>query len=313
MSKPAVPQALFNLTTQAEADEPHPAGRLIDYALLLKPRVMGLVLFTAVVGLVLAPGGIDLARGLIAIACIALGAGAAGAINMWYDRDIDSQMTRTMDRPLPAGRLAPASALWLGVALAAISVITMSVLINGVAALLLIVTIAIYVFIYTIWLKRRTPQNIVIGGASGALPPMIGWAAVSGDVSLNSAILFLIIFIWTPPHFWALALFCSDDYENAGVPMLPVVVGTKNTKNQILAYSLLLAPITVLPAFTGMASPVAGLGLALLAIWFVVHAFRVRKDEGVGTARAMFRFSLMHLFGIFVILLLDRGISALFQ
>ncbi len=293
------------------AEESHPAGRLVDYAILLKPRVMGLVLFTAIVGLVLAPGEIGLLQGLIAVACIALGAGAAGAINMWYDRDIDSKMARTMDRPLPAGRLAPSSALWLGVGLAALSVIAMALLINWTAAFLLILTIAIYVFVYTIWLKRRTPQNIVIGGASGALPPMIGWASVSGDVSLNSVILFLIIFLWTPPHFWALALFRADDYAKAGVPMLPVVSGTANTRNQILVYSLLLVPVTILPAFTGMTGPVAGMGLGLLAIWFVVHALRVRRDETVERARAMFRFSLVHLFGIFVILLVDRGIAAL--
>ncbi len=299
------------MAASSAAEEIHPAGRLVDYALLLKPRVMGLVLFTAIVGLALAPGEIGTVNGLIAVACIALGAGAAGSINMWYDRDIDGQMTRTMDRPLPAGRLAPISALWLGVALAAISVIVMSLMINQVAAFLLILTIAIYVFVYTIWLKRRTPQNIVIGGASGALPPMIGWASVSGDISLNSVTLFLIIFIWTPPHFWALALYRSEDYAKAGVPMLPVVSGTRNTKNQILAYSLLLAPITVLPAFTGMASPLAGIGLGVLGIWFVLHALRVRLDETVERARAMFRFSLLHLFGIFVILLLDRGIATL--
>ncbi|MCC2112300.1 MAG: heme o synthase, partial [Hyphomicrobiales bacterium] len=201
------------------------SARARDYALLMKPRVMSLVVFTGIVGLVMAPGAIDLWTATVAVLCIALGAGAAGAVNMWYDRDIDAFMARTRKRPLPDGRVAPVEALWLGIAASIISVITMTLAVNPMAGTLLAATIAYYVFIYTIWLKRRTPQNIVVGGASGAFPPMIGWAAVTGGVDWGSAILFLIIFIWTPPHFWALALYRTEDYRRVNVPMLPVVAG----------------------------------------------------------------------------------------
>lgn len=285
-------------------------SRVVDYAILLKPRVMSLVLFTGIAGLVLAPGHIDWMTGLIAVICIGVGAGASGAINMWYDRDIDSQMERTLNRPIPAGRMRPLHALWLGIILSVISVVAMAVYVNDMAALLLAITIAYYVFIYTIWLKRRTPQNIVIGGASGALPPMIGWAAVTGDISLNSLLLFAIIFMWTPPHFWALALFRSGDYEKAGVPMMPVVSGVQETKKQMVIYTILLFPITVAPAFTGMSSIYAGVLIGILSFWFILHAFKVYRTEGFEFPRRMFKFSILYLFLIFVILLADRAIMS---
>src|SRR5215475_8806031 len=215
-------------------------ARVKDYVDLLKPRVMSLVVFTGLVGVLIAPAHIHPFEAFLAVLAIALGSGAAGAINMWYERDIDALMARTADRPLPAGRVAPDDALGLGVLLSIFSVLLMAVSTNFVAALLLIAAILFYVFVYTVWLKRRTPQNIVIGGAAGAFPPMIGWAAVTGDVSATPIALFLLIFLWTPPHFWALALYCSDDYRRAGVPMLPVVAGARETKRQMLAYTLLL-------------------------------------------------------------------------
>lgn len=285
--------------------------RVVDYAILLKPRVMSLVLFTGIVGIVMAPGSIDWLTALIAIACIGIGAGASGAINMWYDRDIDSQMERTMNRPIPAGRMNPGNALWFGIILSVLSVAAMAAWVNAISAALLAGTIAYYVFIYTVWLKRRTPQNIVIGGGSGALPPMIGWAAVTGDVALNSILLFAIIFMWTPPHFWALALYRSGDYEKAGVPMMPVVSGVAETKKQMLIYTILLLPLTVAPAFTGMISMPAGVVIGLLGLWFIRHAVVVMKSEGFDAPRAMFKFSILHLFLIFVILLVDRGLQAL--
>ena len=239
-SSPAVPRRA-----------PEPRFHLRDYAILLKPRVMSLVVFTALVGMLLAPGQIDPLVGLTAIACIALGAGASGAINMWYDRDIDSVMQRTMNRPLPAGRLQPRAALLLGTTLATVSVAAMAMLVNLTAAALLAVTIIYYVFVYTVWLKRRTPQNIVIGGASGAFPPMIGWAAASGDLGWGALALFAIIFLWTPPHSWALALFRKQDYDRAGVPMMPVVAGERSTRAQVLAYTCILVPATFLPMLIG--------------------------------------------------------------
>jgi protoheme IX farnesyltransferase len=286
--------------------------RVIDYAILLKPRVMSLVLFTGIVGIVMAPGAIDWVTALVAIACIGIGAGASGAINMWYDRDIDGQMERTMDRPIPAGRMEPANALWFGLILSVLSVAVMAILVNVISATLLAGTIIYYVIIYTVWLKRRTPQNIVIGGGSGALPPMIGWAAVTGEVSFDSFILFAIIFMWTPPHFWALALYRSSDYEKAGVPMMPAVSGVAETKKQMLIYTILLWPITIAPAVTGLISVPAGIIIGLLGLWFIRHAYVVLKTEGFDAPRAMFKFSILHLFLIFVILLVDRGVQSIF-
>ena len=279
---------------------------IVDYAILLKPRVMSLVLFTGFTGMLLAPGNIDFLTSTIAVICIALGAGASGAINMWYDRDIDQMMERTMHRPLPAGRLKPWAALTLGTVLSLLSVAVMAIYVNITAGLLLATTIAFYIFVYTIWLKRRTPQNIVIGGASGALPPVIGWAAVTGDVSFGSIVLFAIIFMWTPPHFWALSLYLSGDYEKAGVPMMPVVSGKTETKRQILIYSLLLVPLTIVPAFIGIISPYGGTFVLLLGLLFVWHAFQVRSGSNPGAPRAMFRYSILYLFLVFVTLLTDH-------
>ncbi|MBT5911527.1 MAG: protoheme IX farnesyltransferase, partial [Rhodospirillaceae bacterium] len=224
---------------------------LLDFASLLKPRVMSLVVFTGFVGLYLAPGEINPILEVIAVFCIAIGAGASGAINMWYDRDIDAIMSRTKTRPIPSGRVSGDAALTFGVLLAGGSVMVMGLAINWFAAGLLAFTIGFYVFVYTIWLKRRTPQNIVIGGAAGAFPPMIGWTVVTGTVSLESFALFAIIFIWTPPHFWALSLYKSDDYKAAGVPMMPLVYGRSETKKQILIYSIALGPLGLLPCFLG--------------------------------------------------------------
>ena len=286
-------------------------SRVVDYAILLKPRVMSLVLFTGIVGMIMAPGSIPILTYLIAIICIGIGAGASGAINMWYDRDIDSKMERTMNRPIPAGRMHPANALWFGIALSIFSVVAMGALVNIISAALLTGTIVYYVIIYTIWLKRRTPQNIVIGGGSGALPPMIGWAAVTGDISINSILLFAIIFMWTPPHFWALALYRSGDYEKAGVPMMPAVSGIPETKKQMLIYTILLLPLTIAPVYTSLISIPAGIIIGLFGLWFVRHAYIVLKSDGFNAPRAMFRFSILHLFLIFLVFLIDRGISQL--
>ncbi len=285
-------------------------ARMIDYAILLKPRVMSLVVFSGLTGLVMAPGDIEPLTGFLAVLFIALGAGAAGTLNMWYDRDIDAHMTRTRNRPIPAGRIKPERALWFGIALAVLSVVAMILLVNAVAGILLGVTIAYYVILYTIWLKRRTPFNIVIGGASGAFPPMIGWAAATGGVDMGSWILFAIIFMWTPPHFWSLALFRSADYKNAGVPMLPVVAGAFKTKRQILSYSILLVPITLLPLAVGMSGWFYGAGAVVLNGFLLYHATKVWRDEDGTAARPMFLFSNLYLFLIFAAMLVDKGISA---
>lgn len=299
-------------TAAAPEPRPEPRFRLNDYAVLLKPRVMQLVVFTAAVGLLLAPGSIDPLTGVAAILCIAIGAGASGAINMWYDRDIDRHMRRTMNRPIPAGRMTPGKALAFGVTLAVGSVAIMAQLVNLVAAGLLALTILYYVFVYTVWLKRRTPQNIVIGGASGALPPVIGWAAVTGDVGLGAVAMFLIIFLWTPPHTWALALFRRGDYEAAGVPMLPVVAGVRATKRQILAYSAVLIPTTFAPLAVGLSGWFYGAAAALLGAMLWRRAWRVYKaeseDEG---AKSLFLFSILYLFLIFVALLADGAMGRL--
>src|SRR5215213_11567239 len=234
------------------------AAEVSDYVALLKPRVMSLVVFTAFVGLVRAPVPMHPVLAFTALLCIAVGAGAAGALNMWYDADIDARMQRTSARPIPAGRILPGEALGFGLMLAVFSVVILSLLVNPVAGALLAFTIFFYVVIYTMWLKRWTPQNIVIGGAAGAFPPMIGWAAATGGVSLESVLLFLIIFFWTPPHFWALSLYRAEDYARAGIPMLPVVRGERETRRQILLYTLLLAPLGVAPWLIGFAGPIYG-------------------------------------------------------
>ncbi len=310
VSDPAAEFPSASSAEDAEALTPEPGGaRPLDYAVLLKPRVMSLVVFTAVVGLILAPGGIEPWVAALAVAWIAVGAGASGAINMWYDRDIDIHMSRTQNRPLPSGRMKPAIALWVGVILAVGSVAAMALTVNPMAAVLLAVTIAYYVFIYTVWLKRRTPQNIVIGGASGALPPVIGWAAVTGGLEPGAWILFAIIFFWTPPHFWALALFRSADYAKAGVPMLPVVAGVRETKKQILIYSALMVPVTMLPVAVGMSGLVYGVGAAVLDAVLLHHAVKVWREEEGKAARGLFFYSIIYLFLVFVLLLVDRALA----
>ncbi|MEQ1716499.1 MAG: heme o synthase, partial [Hyphomicrobium sp.] len=226
-----------------------------DFIQLMKPRVMSLVVLTALTGMVAAPGVVHPVIGLIALLAITIGAGASGALNMWYDADIDARMQRTAARPIPRGRISADEALQFGAILSVFSVVTLGVLVNWVAGALLAMTIGYYLFIYTMWLKRKTPQNIVIGGAAGAFPPMIGWAAVTGGISIESIVLFLIIFMWTPPHFWALALYRCRDYERVGVPMLPVVAGPAETRRQIVLYSWVLVPLATLPAFMGFAGP----------------------------------------------------------
>jgi protoheme IX farnesyltransferase len=285
-------------------------GTVADFIALMKPRVMSLVVFTALTGLVAAPGQIHPLLGMIAILCIAAGAGACGALNMWYDADIDAKMARTAARPIPRGRVSGEEALAFGVVLAIISVMTLGLLVNWTAGALLALTIAFYVLVYTIWLKRRTPQNIVIGGAAGALPPVIGWASVTGSISLESALLFLIIFFWTPPHFWALALYRCRDYERAQVPMLPVVAGADATRRQILVYSLLLAPLGVLPALVGAGGPAylaASVMLGAAFLGLAAEVFVKRKGPAADrAARRMFGFSILYLFLLFAVLFAEQ-------
>ena len=232
---------------RGEIDALRPDSSVGDWVSLLKPRVLTLVVFTGLIGLLIAPGHLHPVLAVTAVLCITVAAGAAGVINMWYDRDIDAIMRRTQRRPIPAGRIAPDEALAFGITLAGASVIVMYLATNLAAAFVLALSIAFYVFVYTIWLKRRTPQNIVIGGAAGAFPPVIGWAAVTGSVDLVPLLLFATIFFWTPPHFWSLSLFASGDYARAGIPMLPVVAGAKETRRQIVLYTLLLVPVSLLP------------------------------------------------------------------
>jgi heme o synthase len=286
--------------------EPSIAG-VGDYLQLMKPRVMSLVVFTAFVGLVIAPGHIHPVIAFAALLCITVGAGAAGALNMRYDADIDALMARTANRPIPRGRVTPGEAAGFGMTLAAFSVVSLGLLVNWVAAALLAFTIFFYVVIYTLWLKRSTPQNIVIGGAAGALPPVIGWAAATGSVSLEPIVLFLIIFFWTPPHFWALSLYRTGDYARAGVPMLPVVAGQTETQRQILIYTLILAPLGAAPWFLGYAGPLYGVVALLGGIGMIALALRVRAERhGHSASKQMFAFSILYLFVLFAVLLVDR-------
>jgi heme o synthase len=278
-----------------------------DYWLLLKPNVMSLVVFSAAAGLYLAPGSLHPLLMAVAILCIAVAAGAAGAINNSYDADIDRMMARTRRRPTATGRIRPDDALAFGVTLACMSVMVMGLALNWVAAAVVALTIAFYVFVYTIWLKRRTPQNIVIGGAAGAFPPIAGWAAVTGDVSLAPIALFLIIFTWTPPHFWALALDRSQDYARVGVPMLPVVAGADKTRQHILAYTLALLPISLLPWWLGVAGRLYALAALALGAGFVQLAVKLRRDRTNRTAMRTFRYSIVYLFGVFLALVLDKA------
>ena len=268
---------------------------------------MSLVVFTGFAGLVAAPGALHPLLAAVAVLCIAVGAGAAGAINMWYDRDIDAVMQRTRHRPIPAGRVAPEEALAFGVTLSLFSVMLMGIAVNWTAAALLALANGFYVFVYTIWLKRRTPHNIVIGGAAGAFPPMIGWAAVTGAVSVESIALFLIIFMWTPPHFWALALYRQGDYAKAGVPMLPVVAGKEETRRQILIYTALLVPLSLAPVALGMAGVIYGTVAAAMGGTFLWLALRVRRARDDASARRMFGFSILYLFALFAALIAEHG------
>lgn len=288
---------------------------LRDWIILLKPRVISLVVFTGAIGLMVAPGHLNPVLAFTAILCIAVAAGASGAINMWYDRDIDAIMRRTARRPIPDGRIEPGSALAYGVFLAVASVVLMFLATNTAAAAILAVSIMFYVFIYTIWLKRRTSQNIVIGGAAGAFPPMIGWAAVTGGIDVMSLLMFAIVFLWTPPHFWALSLYAHSDYARAGVPMLPVVAGARATRQQVMLYTVLLAGASLSPWALGLAGPVYGISAATLGAGFVVSAWRVLRDrqddEGRSLtndapARQTFRYSLAYLFILFLALGIDH-------
>ncbi|MGB8819036.1 MAG: heme o synthase [Rhizobiaceae bacterium] len=285
-----------------------------DYFQLLKPRVMSLVVFTAFVGMMLAPGSINPFLGFVSILAIAVGAGASGALNQWYDADIDAIMSRTKTRPIPSGKVLGREALVFGLILSLLSVMTLGLYANWLAGGLLAFTIFFYAVVYTMWLKRSTPQNIVIGGAAGAFPPMIGWAAVTGTVSLESLVLFLIIFLWTPPHFWALALFKAKDYGDAGIPMMPNVAGEPSTKLQILLYALLVAPVGVAPWFLGFAGSVYGVASAVLGAVFVWHAFKVwqmpETDRAMVPAKKLFGFSLIYLTALFAILLGQALVSS---
>ncbi len=284
-----------------------------DYLALLKPRVMSLVVFTAFVGLLIAPGSIHPVVAFTAILCIAVGAGASGALNMWYDADIDAQMTRTKERPIPAGKISPQEALTFGMVLSIFSVYAMAIMVNYIAAALLAFTIFFYVVVYTMWLKRSTPQNIVIGGASGAFPPVIAWAVVTGNVTIEPLVLFAIIFLWTPPHFWSLALYKTGEYQKVGVPMLPVVAGKKSTRTQILLYSLLLVPFTLAPTYLGFAGWLYGATAIVLGLVFLVLAARivvVGDDKGDAKAAAsLFAYSIFYLFALFLSLALDHGLG----
>jgi heme o synthase len=301
----------MSLTGQSEKlNAQFSAAEVGDFLALLKPRVMSLVVFTAFVGLVLAPVPMHPVMAFTALLCIAVGAGAAGALNMWYDADIDARMQRTRARPIPAGRVLPGEALGFGLMLAGFSVVVLSLLVNPVAGALLAFTIFFYVVIYTMWLKRSTPQNIVIGGAAGAFPPMIGWAAATGGVSLESVLLFLIIFFWTPPHFWALSLYRAEDYARAGIPMLPVVRGERETRRQILLYTVLLAPLGVAPWLIGFAGPIYGVVATVTGAVMLGLAIRLLSDRSDRAAKNLFAFSILYLFLLFAFLLIDRAMGA---
>ncbi len=291
---------------------------LADWIILLKPRVLTLVVFTGIVGILVAPGPLHPILTIAAILCITVGAGAAGAINMWYDRDIDAIMRRTARRPIPAGRIAPRDALGFGVALAVGSVLAMGLATNLAAAAALAGSIAFYVFVYTIWLKRRTPQNIVIGGAAGAFPPVIGWLAVTGSLDVMPLLMFAIIFFWTPPHFWSLSLWAHADYQRAGVPMLPVVAGAKETRRQIVVYTVILVVVSLLPWALRQAGMVYGVAAAVLGLGFLASVWRMIHDRqdasGVSQthdvpARATFKYSILYLFALFAALAVDCLVS----
>jgi heme o synthase len=286
-----------------------------DFLALTKPRVMTLVVFTGLCGLLAAPPTLPPVLAFTAVLCIALGAGAAGALNQWYEADIDALMKRTANRPLPSGRMNREAALQFGVGLSFFSVLLMGLATNWFAAGILAVSILFYVLVYTVWLKRRTPQNIVIGGAAGAFPPLLGWAAVTGDVSLLPVLLFSLIFLWTPPHFWALALFVKTDYAKAGVPMLPVVAGEKTTRWQILLYTVPMAVVAILPWAMGMTGAIYGGVATAASFFFLALSTRVAlrtstTDDGMKPEKQLFAFSILYLFGVFGALAIDRLVLA---
>jgi heme o synthase len=302
---------------QGVTETPHDAG-FGDYVQLLKPRVMSLVVFTALVGLLVAPVGLHPVEAFSAILFIALGAGASGALNMWWDADIDAVMKRTARRPVPAGKVQAGEALAVGLALSGISVVMLWLAANWVAAALLAFTIFFYAVVYSMWLKRLTPQNIVIGGAAGAFPPMIGWVCATGSVSIEAFLMFALIFMWTPPHFWALALFMKEDYHTAGVPMLTVTHGRKATRAHILVYTALLVPVALGAAMTSIGGPLTLAFAVVLNLWFVAGAVRIwRRDETMAAGdnyaveKAVFRFSLLYLFLHFAAFLAEAALKHL--
>lgn len=297
---------MSNIETTANFHD-HNAS-VADYFALLKPKVMSLVVFSGFAGLWVAPNASNIhpILAIVAMVCLAINAGAAGAINMWFDRDIDAIMKRTQNRPLPMNKMHPDEALSFGIVLSVLSVMMMGIATNWVAAGLLAFANFFYVFIYTMWLKRLTPQNIVIGGAAGAFPPMIGWAAVTDDVTLASIALFAIIFFWTPPHFWALALFANEDYKRAKVPMLPVTHGERHTKIQMLVYSVIMIPISILPYFLNISGTGYLIAALLLSGFFLYTNVRVMFDEGYKSAKLMFGYSVFYLFAIFLALMIDK-------
>ena len=285
------------------------ATKLALYISLLKPRVMSLSIFTSFVGMIIAPGSLSFTSGLLAILAISIGSGASGALNMWYERDTDKLMNRTKDRALPTNQISANGALIYGITLSIIAVSMLYLVSNLAAAGLLLLTICFYIFIYTIWLKKRTPQNIVIGGAAGAFPPMIGWAVVTGGISTEICLLFMLIFLWTPPHFWALALYKSDDYKKAGIPMMPLIVGERKTINLIIAYSITLLPLTLI--MSSYYSLFFGVSSTALSIFFIYLAFDLKRSwlkDGLleRKAQMLFYFSIIYLFNIFSILLIDN-------
>jgi len=286
-----------------------------DLLALTKPRVMSLVVFTGLCGLLAAPGPVHPVLGFAAVLCIALGAGAAGALNQWYEADLDAKMKRTANRPLPAGRMTRQTALHFGVGLAVFSVILMDLAANHLAAAILAVSILFYVLVYTVWLKRRTAQNIVIGGAAGAFPPLIGWVAATGDITTLPVLLFAIIFLWTPPHFWALSLFVRTDYANAGVPMLPVVAGIESTRRHVLLYTLPMIAAAIAPWALGLTGWVYGaasiaLNTVFLLLAFSVFANKATESRAMGPEKRLFAFSILYLFGLFAALVVDRWVIA---
>ena len=285
------------------------ATKLVLYISLLKPRVMSLSIFTSFVGMIIAPGSLSFTTGLLAILAISIGSGASGALNMWYERDTDKLMNRTKDRALPTNQISANGALIYGITLSIIAVSMLYLVSNLAAAALLLMTICFYIFVYTIWLKKRTPQNIVIGGAAGAFPPMIGWAVVTGGISTEICLLFMLIFLWTPPHFWALALYKSDDYKKAGIPMMPLIVGERKTINLIIAYSITLLPLTLI--MSSYYSLFFGVSSTALSIFFIYLAFDLKRSwlkDGLleRKAQMLFYFSIIYLFNIFSILLIDN-------